>query len=195
MKGGYPLTKFTKKFVEDNIRIDSKTKCWTWPPGLLKWKHHRQVYNLFNGVELEINVYLCSTCGNEQCVNPDHREERHGRGSERDSDAWVEPNSSQFKNGLRNPKTKLKPQEIPTIKALLNVGVPLHTIAGYFGLRSRSTIHMIKRGVTWTHVPWPTMAKSLELVTLFCRHQEIGLEVQKLMDIVECHKRERSNER
>lgn len=62
---------------------DGGDACWEWKMRLNEWgygqiwddgkqrKAHRVAYELHNG-EIPDDAYICHTCHNEACVNPDH---------------------------------------------------------------------------------------------------------------------------
>ena len=183
----------TKEFVNLNTVKDKKTGCWLWAryygqfaPGRVTKGPHRMVYNLYREKWLETNILLFHTCEDRRCVNPDHMEERHASGNpgaERECEAWGTNGDLTFKRGLSNPKTKLRPDQVQTIKACLTCGFPQTMLSEYFKT-NRSTIHAIRHNKTWVHVPWPTKKDAVRLATVWCKTEKIGAELTRLESLL-----------
>tara|TARA_R110002096_G_scaffold97208_3_gene216599 strand:- start:28078 stop:28662 length:585 start_codon:yes stop_codon:yes gene_type:complete len=188
------MDKFSKEYVQVNIRKDDKTGCWLWTkyygvfaPLRVIQGPHRMVYNIYRGGWLGSNIYLFQTCEDKRCVNPEHMEERHAPGNpgaERECDAWGIGSDLTFKRGIANPKTKLTTDNVQTIKGCLTCGFPQNMLAEYFKT-NRSTIHSIRHNKTWSHVPWPSKKDSVRLATIWCKTQKIGAELERMSAILD----------
>jgi len=83
------------------------------------------------------NLYLYSTCGNQLCVNPDHREKDHIR---------VPPPPKI--SGNDHPASKLTQRQIPAIVRLIDSGMPDTQIGAKYKV-SNVCIRKIRIGKTW----------------------------------------------
>lgn len=71
------------EYIQNRIVIDLETKCWNWTGTLCKdgygkckrkgktYRTHRLSYEYYKG-EFDNNLYVCHSCDNPKCVNPDH---------------------------------------------------------------------------------------------------------------------------
>jgi hypothetical protein len=75
------------EYYVTHVKIGQPDQCWNWmkscgSPGYGNWYYsifdlpsagaaHRRTYMLFNGF-IDHDVYVCHSCGNRQCCNPDH---------------------------------------------------------------------------------------------------------------------------
>lgn len=72
-----------EKRLWESVKIDANG-CWNWqkfrcPKGYGRisyngkgWQAHRVAYVLTHGVELTETDFICHTCDNPPCINPDH---------------------------------------------------------------------------------------------------------------------------
>lgn len=126
--------------------------CWSWK-GTVNIKHkyaifgissgkpvraNRFSYELFKG-EIPKGLFVCHTCDNRQCVNPDHL--FLGTNKENIVDMMLKG---------RHPNQKLRTEYIPIIRDAINAGFRQWEIAKYFGV-TQSRIAMIKNGTSWAY--------------------------------------------
>ena len=148
------------KTVEDHIRESvfpcPITGCWHWAGTIdkitgygqyytnyKKYRAHRGIYEFLKGVKLSPNVFLCHTCDNKLCVNPDHLFEGDAKAN---ADDLVSKNL-QLK-GSRNGTAKLKEEQVLEIKNSLTQGARQCDLADKYGVHY-STIHLISKGKKW----------------------------------------------
>ena len=86
-----PTKEFSHKDVDKFIELINTTPdlgpngdCWEWAAGLFTsgygqvrlaghpYRTHRVSYSLFNNIELDSKEYICHSCDNIVCVNPNH---------------------------------------------------------------------------------------------------------------------------
>lgn len=142
-----------------NVDITSPSKCWLWL-GTVKennravWQYRgykngtriasREIYKLFKG-DLK-NLYVCHSCGNAQCCNPEHL--YLGTPQENQIDR-VKHNTSN--RGSRCGTAKLNEKQVVEIKRLINQKIKLVEIAKLYKV-SESTIKAIKQNRNWAHL-------------------------------------------
>lgn len=138
-------------FLRFQQKIDSSGDCWEWTGSTLNNSGygqfkvgaknqlaHRVAYTFRNG-SVPDGLDVLHKCDNPKCVNPDHL----FIGSHKDNMV------DKTKKG-RTP-SKLKPADIPIIRALLADKKSLCSIAKLYGV-SHNTIGDIKHRITWTHI-------------------------------------------
>lgn len=149
----------TKVFIEPD-RIESKVErltecgCWVWMGAITsrgygqlqknnkKIYAHRASYMAFKG-DIPDGMYVCHTCDNVSCVNPDHL----FLGSQKDNMQDMK-NKGRSTFGEKNGQAKLTPLQILQIKAMKKTQ---QKIADCFGI-SRQLVGYIKSGKRWGHV-------------------------------------------
>lgn len=71
----------TRRYIEDRIEIDPKTKCWNWtglfnssdyPVGKEYTMVHREVKVVYDGHTFQEGQVADHVCQNTHCVNPAH---------------------------------------------------------------------------------------------------------------------------
>lgn len=162
------------------IRIEKKGECWEWNRyvgergyALLSYQGkmhnaHRLSYQIFKG-NIPENLFVCHTCDNRKCINPDHlwlgtRRENiqdaskkgrlpGGPGHKPSPDVIEKLLKSRkpFPNGEQHPTSKLKKEDIIHIRKLLDEGIKQTDIAKKFNVCS-GVISQIKHKRTWSHV-------------------------------------------
>jgi len=106
---------------------------------------HRASFVAFKG-EIPEGMYVCHSCDNKSCVNPDHL--FLGKPADNSADMVAKGRSA---IGSRQGSAKLTETAIPEIKRRILVGEMDHTIGKDFGVCA-GTINHIRHGRSWRHV-------------------------------------------
>ena len=156
--------KFQRLLDSCNLSVDG---CWNWNKSLTikgygkfggirvngksNWKiAHRVSYELFYG-EIPKGLFVCHTCDNPKCVNPDH--------------LWLGTNNdnvqdmirkgrkhiptSESVSGEKNPNSRLKLKQVQEIKFFIKEGnKTLKEIADLYSVTG-TLIWRIKDGRAW----------------------------------------------
>lgn len=145
-------------------RIKVTEGCWLWKgtiakngygvvkiggrKGKLKYIH-RLVAKISFG-DLPKGLFVCHTCDNRICCNPDHL--FLGLPAENAADA---ASKKRIKGprliGETNPSAKLAETDIHKIRSLWQSGFGFQQIADQFGV-SKNTIWNVVRRVSWRHI-------------------------------------------
>jgi len=141
------------------VDIGSPSTCWPWL-GSLKdcghgsWAYNcyrkgtriasREVFRLFK--ENPDEYFVCHSCGNAKCCNPDHL--YLGTAKENQQDR-VKHNTSN--RGSKCGTAKLTEKDVIEIKKLILQKVKLIIIAAKYNV-SESTIKAIKQKRNWAHI-------------------------------------------
>lgn len=146
------LEKYRKRFATKYRVIDSG--CWEWtaarhPSGYGAYRlpgkneyAHRASFRLFRG-EIPEGVWVCHTCDNRWCVNPDHLWLGSAADNNRDRQA-----KGRSVVGSEHVNSKLTESDVYDIREMRSEGKTLQAIADRFGV-SLSAIHLIATGKTW----------------------------------------------
>lgn len=125
------------------FRIDPKSN--SIPAHRASWKLHRG--------DIPSGLFVCHTCDNRACVNPDHL--FLGTPSENMQDAsrkgrmnWKAGEVRALRKGEDHPASKLKKSDVLDIRSSSLLGTEL---ADKYGV-SNNTISRIRRGLIWRHV-------------------------------------------
>lgn len=146
-----PLPRFL-----NNIAIPA-SECWEWTASILRTGYgsfsvnnkvtlaHRWAYQQYVG-PIPKGLFVCHTCDNRKCVNPDHL----FIGTHRDNiiDA---SKKGRLKGIKRNPHHLTELQVIEIIK-LLQFSKAYTSIARIFSV-SRQAIYLIDRNRSWKYLP------------------------------------------
>ena len=153
---------FDQKFVDRfNLKwqIDKASGCWNWTAALAGKGYgqmklpkqrkqgyaHRLSYMIHKG-EIPNGKYVCHTCDNPKCVNPDHL----FLGTSKDNQQDMKSKGRHL-YGERNTEHKLTEDAVRKIKQLVSDGISQSKIADMFGIQ-QMTVSRIKRGQRWSHV-------------------------------------------
>ena len=72
-----------KEYLQKRCTINKETNCWEWDGGVDSWgygqffkykkthKAHRTMYKEIYG-NIPFGMFVCHTCDNPKCINPDH---------------------------------------------------------------------------------------------------------------------------
>lgn len=148
-----------KRRLLENIKIEND--CWIWQRGIFskdgygqtqinkkKYRTHRLSYMVFKGIDPG-KMYVCHTCDNRKCVNPEHLWLGTARQNTKDS---LDKGRSVLLKGEDSYSSFLTENEVKEIKILLKKGIFQREIAILYGV-SQSNISCISKGETWTHIP------------------------------------------
>lgn len=153
---------FDEKFINRFFsNIDVTDSCWIWSGhvtqngyGQIKYKSkglgaHRVSYQIHKGPIPE-GLYVCHSCDNPSCVNPDHL----WLGTHTDNMRDMYAKGRQRSNPVRghdNRSSKLTEAQVVYIKQQLRLGVKQRTLAIQYNV-SDAAIHYIKTGEVWSHI-------------------------------------------
>lgn len=175
----YDNSEYVKERLMSNIKVNEATGCWEWQKGKGHWGYgstyykgrgmhtHRLSYIIFKG-EIEDDLFVLHHCDNPPCVNPDHlytgtpkdnsrdmmdrgrhprtggKGDRHGRRTK--PEAWKD-----FNLGSRNPKAKIREEQVKEIILLKQSGMSTKDLSQMFDL-DKSQINRICNRTNWGHV-------------------------------------------
>jgi len=137
----------------------TKNGCWEWNGamshqgyGKIKRKGkylqaHRVSYEFFVD-DIPKGMQINHRCHNRKCVNPYHLYVGTHNDNMRD---MVVSGRSLDQYGEKNHNSKLTKDNVVKIKTLLKEGRKQNSLAKEFGV-TISTIHLIKKGLTWAGV-------------------------------------------
>ena len=154
-KRGSPIERFLPK-----VRVDS-SGCHLWLgsshkqgsiqqamffDGVNNTPAYRWYYQYLHKTQLPRYIFVCHTCDNEMCVNPDHL----FLGTHQDNMADMVIKGRTLK-GENRYNAKLTEMQVRVIKEALAAGHKGNAIARYFNVVD-ATVYAIKNGNTWVHV-------------------------------------------
>lgn len=147
----------TKERIEEKILRMPEAGCWIWMGGTtvrgygqieskgMKHYAHRVSYELFVG-PIPKGMYVCHSCDNVACVNPNHL--FLGTQKENLQDMASKGRSTR---GVKNPMAKLDAYGVKEIKEGIKAGQTDTALAESW-MVSRQTINNIRNGKVWNHV-------------------------------------------
>lgn len=110
---------------------------------------HRLAWELVNGPIPE-GMFVCHTCDNKPCCNPDHL--WVGTHVENMADMAAKGrHAMNLKFGVLHHSAKLTTRQVRDVRTALAYGVPLRVIARLAGLH-RKSITKIRDGLSWADV-------------------------------------------
>lgn len=137
-----------------------KTGCMEWTGGTNPrgygrlryhgkvWQAHRLAYTLTKG-EIPDGMYVCHTCDNPSCCNPEHL----FLGDQHANMADMKAKGRMWdRRGSSNGSSKLTPTKVRNIRKLRAMGVSRKEIAAKYGV-TYPTIVNIETGKTWADTP------------------------------------------
>lgn len=139
--------------------VNKTDGCWLWTGHKTKGygaissssdkyiAAHRFSWILHNG-NIPKGLCVLHRCDNPSCVNPDHLFLGTLKDNTQD---MVSKGRGHFHLGENHYYSKLKTEDIPFIKLLLENGKTLKVIAGIFNV-SQGAIFCIKSGTTWKYI-------------------------------------------
>jgi hypothetical protein len=147
-----------RQSIEDrfNDKVDRSGDCWKWQAAKTQrgygrfrfpWGHqlaHRFSYELANGPIPE-DMFVCHSCDNPSCVNPDHL----FLGTHADNMVDMKAKKRQAR-GAGHGRAKLTADDVENIRAN-SENLSGRQLAGIFGV-SNVTIARILNRTIWTHV-------------------------------------------
>jgi len=153
--------------IEEKLRFNSvedSNGCWLWQGGKTTFGHgiiavnrkshlaHRVAYKIWKD-RVPLNMFVCHTCDNPKCINPDHL----FIGTQDDNMKDM-ANKGRSNNGIqkgeKNPQSQLTDRQVRRIKRLLLNGHTRKEIANKFGV-NEAVVGFISENKNWKHVPWP----------------------------------------
>lgn len=151
-----------KKYGDSVTRFWSKVDkidpggCWRWTAGKFgsgygctRWqgKHsrlaHRVAYEITFG-SIPKGMFVCHTCDNKVCVNPDHLFIGTAKDNSHDMVSKGRSIACSFK-GEHNPNVKVSPDSVRTIRELFEKGCSVREISDRTGIPYCNTWHIAHR--------------------------------------------------
>ena len=142
-----------------------KNGCWEWQAakdesGYARmgiagktWRVHRLMWTIFYGsIPRGGQRFICHTCDNPKCVNPDHL--RLGNNKDNVTDCFLKGRGAR---GEKFPQAKLTENNVMEIRRRSANGETLDALAAAFGV-SQTTISYVKNGIKWKYL-CPTAEK------------------------------------
>ena len=130
--------------------------CWIWVRGAIheygqiqsnsyRYLAHRASYVLFKG-EIPEGMYVCHTCDNPACINPDHL--WLGTNAENQIDS-ASKDRANARRGEMHGMSKLNQLDVDSIRLLISDGnKSQEEIGRMFGVE-QNTVSRIKTGTRW----------------------------------------------
>lgn len=123
--------------------------------------------------EIADDLYVCHSCDNRKCVNPDHLWLGTAADNAKDASAkgrlkgkgqgLGSPGAQIDQVGVKNKNAKLNEQQVLEIRALLRQGVNSHEVASMYGVTYRN-IRAIAIRRSWAHLEADNPASESERI-------------------------------
>jgi hypothetical protein len=139
--------------------VEKTPSCWLWTGYIDGWGYgrmqvrrraigaHRVSYELAHGAgSIPSGYFVCHTCDNPRCVNPDHLWLGSSRANTQDA-----AKKGRMARGSRHYRAALTEHDVLAIRAWHNAGEPATGIAQIMGV-TPWTIRDVIAGRTWRHV-------------------------------------------
>ncbi len=153
-----------EKFCLTLNECNSSNECWIWPKGKDRkgygqfrygkkgaYKAHRVSYLIFNG-EIPPAMFVCHTCDNPPCVNPEHLFTGTPRDNTRDMIKKGRDKLSSLVHKNERLAAKLTIEEVLEIRRKhLNEKIPLSKLAKIYNVTHNNIWCIIKR-MTWKDI-------------------------------------------
>jgi hypothetical protein len=145
----------TKSVNDKGCWIPSTKSRHKGYPGVLikgkQWLLHRVFYTFYKGPIPE-RMFVCHSCDNIECVNPEHL--FLGTPWDNNHDMIAKGRSAQQTRTVWKPAAKLSEEQVVLIRERAATGESHRKIAKDLGV-SFQTISLIATGDTWQHVGGP----------------------------------------
>lgn len=140
----------TEKVIErfhTKYRVNPETGCWEWinPPSSTGYTNisidgkvygaHRISWQIYNGA-IPDGLYICHTCDNTRCVNPNHLFLGTPQDNARDRDT---------KGRMGKRRDPLTDREIEEILAMRDGGEYVKDIAEKFGVHQTTVFRILRK--------------------------------------------------
>lgn len=134
-----------------------RTGCWRWTGrflnwgyGVLTWRHrsqpaHRVSWEIASGRKVPRGLYVCHSCDNKWCVNPQHL----FVGTQRDN--MLDAAKKGLNKGERNGRARLNWETVAVIRSERDAGASYQSLAARYGV-SEETIRDVVFRRTWQNV-------------------------------------------
>lgn len=139
-------------------KVDTSGKCWEWTGTILSTGYgrimndqkpqfsHRVAWELTHAEEIPDGLFVCHTCDNPACVNPDHLFIGTSQDNQKD---MVSKGRQNPPYGERSGSAKLTWKDVGYIRAIYKPGIiSQQQLAEQFNI-SRTIISRIVNGVIW----------------------------------------------
>lgn len=142
--------------------------------GITQWNGklqgaHRLAYMAYKG-EIPKGMYVCHSCDNPSCINPDHLFLGTPLANMRD---MVRKGRSRGPQGVNHPKAKLTEHQAMLAKACPTKFGSASALSRLFGV-NRHVISNIKAGRIWKHLTQPTPEHIREVTELLNTNKQLS---------------------
>ncbi len=147
-----------KMVVEYSIP-EPNSGCWIWLRATTKngygkifykknsYLMHRVSAFVFNKIEsMSTKLFVCHTCDNRICINPDHLFIGTNQDNIRDMILKKRHN-----HGQTHPRSKLTDADVMGIREKISLGHSIKSVAKLYNI-SECNISQIKNNKTWLHI-------------------------------------------